>query len=126
MAFCFFMTPLQILYSWEPLRYEVRAKSMAAIGFLTLPFAFYSQYVPDIAWKQAGWKYYLFFVFWNLFIVGLVYFFFAETSNRTLEELNRIFQSQYPVKTSLSKSKIVIDGDFIVHHVDDDVPNEVL
>jgi len=40
----------------------------------------------------------------------MIFFFFVETKNRTLEELTEIFRSKTPVKTSLKKTKIVTRG----------------
>lgn len=46
---------------------------------------------------------YVFFVFWDLFEFVFVYFFFVETKGRTLEELDRVFESKNPRKTSTRK-----------------------
>lgn len=114
--FCFFFTPIQTLYILESLRFEVRAKAFGLVGFCNIPIGFYNDFVTNIALTSIGWKYYLVFVCWNIFVVIAVYFLFVETSGRTLEELTDIFRSQYPVKTSKSKSKIIVEGEEIIFH----------
>ena len=52
---------------------------------------------------SISYWYYMFFVFWDIFEVLIIYFFFVETKNRTLEELNEVFNSPNPVKKSLEK-----------------------
>ena len=47
--------------------------------------------------------YYIFFVFWAIFEVHIIYFFFVETKNKTLEELNEVFNSPNPVTKPLEK-----------------------
>lgn len=47
----------------------------------------------------------------------MIYFFFVETSNRTLEELTWIFRQKKPVKASLEKGSIAlasVDGHTVV------------
>lgn len=48
-------------------------------------------------------KSYVFFVFWDLFQLGFIYFFFVETKGRTLEELEEVFQAKNPRKASTKK-----------------------
>lgn len=45
-----------------------------------------------------------------MFEFVFIYFFYVETRRRTLEELSEIFKSPKPVKTSLSKTQIVMHG----------------
>jgi Na+/melibiose symporter-like transporter len=112
-------TPLQALYPVECLRYEIRAKGMGVYNISVNFAGFYNQFVTGIAFTNIGWKYYFLFIFWNILTFVFIYFFFVETSNRTIEELTEIFRSQYPVKTSLTKSEIIIrDDQIVVHEVD--------
>ena len=53
-------------------------------------------------------QYYFLFIFWDIFEFIFIYFFFVETRRRTLEEISEIFKSRKPVKTSLSKTKIIM------------------
>lgn len=101
--FSFAVTPLQGLYMVECLPTETRAKG-AAIGILTAGVAsIIGQYVAATAMGTISYWYYLFFVFWDLIQFVYIYFFFVETKNRTLEELNEVFAADNPVKRSLEK-----------------------
>jgi hypothetical protein len=55
-------------------------------------------------------QYYFLFIFWDIFEFIFIYFFFIETRRRTLEEIGEIFKSRKPVKTSLSKTRIIMHG----------------
>ena len=55
-------------------------------------------------------QYYFLFIFWDIFEFIFIYFFFVETRRRTLEEISEIFKSRKPVKTSLSKTRIIMHG----------------
>lgn len=65
--------------------------------------AFYSTFVTGIAFTGIGWKYYIVFAIWNICTAFAIFFFFPETSGRTLEEMAGIFNSKDPVKASLKK-----------------------
>lgn len=103
-------TPLQALYPVECLRYESRAKGMGFYNLCVNIAGFYNTFVTEIAFTKAGWKYYFLFIFWDTFEFIIIYFFFVETKNRTLEELTEIFKSPKPVQASLSKTQVVIHG----------------
>ena len=104
-------TPLQALYPVECLRYESRAKGMGMYNFWVNIAGFYNTFVTGIAFTGAGWKYYFLFIFWDILEFAVIYFFFVETKNRTLEELAEIFQGKNRVKRSLMKTEVVIHGD---------------
>ena len=104
-------TPLQALYPAECLRFESRAKGMGMYNFWVNIAGFYNTFVTGIAFTGAGWKYYFLFIFWDIFEFAVIYFFFVETKNRTLEELAEIFQGKNRVKKSLMKTEVVIHGD---------------
>ncbi|KAF2254899.1 general substrate transporter [Trematosphaeria pertusa] len=103
-------TPLQQLYPVECLRYESRAKGMAFYNFFVNIAGFYNTFVTGIAFSGAGWKYYFLFIFWDMFEFAFIYFLYVETRRRTLEELSEIFKARRPVKTSLSRTQIVMHG----------------
>lgn len=58
---------------------------------------------------NAGWKFYLLYLFVDVAGIFFIYFFFAETKGRSLEEINEIFADPHPVKASLRKKKVVVD-----------------
>ncbi|KAF9887270.1 hypothetical protein FE257_010398 [Aspergillus nanangensis] len=104
-------TPNQAMYPVECLRYESRAKGMAMGNFFVNIASFYNTFVTGIAFTRAGWKYYFLFIFWDVLEVVVIYFFFVETSKRTLEELTAIFHHYNPVKASLQQDAIFIVND---------------
>lgn len=114
LVFSFTIGPLQILHIMEVLKFETRAKSLGVIILIGIPIGFYNNYVTNLGLSEITWRYYMVFIFWNLFAAAVVYFTFVETTGRTLEELTEIFQAQHPVKTSLSRSKVIIDGEDII------------
>jgi len=116
-------TPLQALYPVEVLRYESRAKGMGFYNFWVNIAGFYNTFVTGIAFTGAGWKYYFLFIFWDVFEFIIIYFFFVETKNRTLEELTDIFRSRNRVAVSLKKTKVRVvedeKGNVIEHVVEE-------
>ncbi|RDW82721.1 sugar transporter hexose transporter [Coleophoma cylindrospora] len=109
------ITPLQALYPVEVLSFEMRAKGMAFSSFAVSAANLINQYAWPVSMQKLGWKTYIIFTIW-CFIQGTVIFLtIPETKNRTLEELDEIFQSSNPVKTSLLKKKLGLDayGDVI-------------
>ncbi|KAG0148801.1 hypothetical protein CROQUDRAFT_654374 [Cronartium quercuum f. sp. fusiforme G11] len=79
------------LYAAEIVPLEVRA---AATGLSTASnwiFNFLIVLITPISFSNIGWKTYVIFAAINFFIVPVVYIFFPETANRTLEELDAIF-----------------------------------
>ncbi|KAI9849668.1 MAG: hypothetical protein M1837_002793 [Sclerophora amabilis] len=103
-------TPLQALYPVEVLRYESRAKGMGMYNFWVNIASFYNTFVTGIAFTESGWKYYFLFIFFDIFVFCFIYFFYVETKGRTLEELSEIFNERRPVKKSLEKSEVVMNG----------------
>lgn len=55
---------------------------------------FFNTYVNPIALDAIGWKYYIVYCVWILVEIATVYFFFPETSGRSLEELSFMFESK--------------------------------
>jgi MFS family permease len=104
-------TPLQAMYPVECLRFESRAKGMGLNNLVINIANFYNTFVTGIAFSGIQWRYYFLFIFWDAFEFVIIYFFFVETKNRTLEELTDIFRHKNPVRASLKKTQVVISGD---------------
>lgn len=101
--FSFCLVPLMPFYVAETLTTETRAKG-TAVGILVSSIAStVGQYTSSAAIEGISYYYYLVFVFWDLVEFAIIYFFFVETKNRTLEELNEVFNAKNPVKKSLEK-----------------------
>lgn len=110
---------MQSLYPVEVLSFNSRAKGMAYLAFMNNAVKVMNTYVPPIAIANAGWKYYLLYVFWDAFGVVVIYFFFVETRGWSLEEIEDLFQAKNPVKASLEKKNISVAHDGTITHVQD-------
>ena len=68
-----------------------------------------NQFAYPIALEKIEWKTYIVFALWCPVQALVIYFFIPETKNRTLEELDDIFNSPNPTKASLEKKKLALD-----------------
>lgn len=107
-SFCW--TPLQALYPAEILNNEIRAKGMAAQGFMSGIASFINTYATPVALQNIGWKTYTIFLVLHFVHLALMYLFAVETKGRSLEQLEEIFEDRRPVKRSLQKTEIVVGG----------------
>jgi sugar porter (SP) family MFS transporter len=96
-------TPLQSMYIAETLPTTTRAKGTAVGNFSSAVASTVLQYSSGPAFEKIGYYFYLVFVFWDLLEAVFMYFFFPETKDRTLEELDEVFAAPNPVKKSLEK-----------------------
>ncbi|OHF02008.1 hypothetical protein CORC01_02587 [Colletotrichum orchidophilum] len=116
-GFCW--TPLQALYPAEILNNEIRAKGMGAKGFISGIASFINTYGTSVSIKHIGWKTYTIFLVLHFVHLGLMYLSCVETKERTLEELEEIFNDPKPVKRSLQKTTVVVDSGLGVKIKDD-------
>lgn len=115
--------PLQSMYIAETLTTATRAKG-TAVGNLSSSIAStIIQYSSGPAFEDIQYYFYLVFVFWDLVEWTVMYFFFPETKQRTLEELAEVFEAPNPVKKSLEKrnAETVLN----VLHVDAEVKDKI-
>jgi len=111
--FSFAYTPLQSLYCAECLHYNQRARGMAMHSFLGNVALFVNTYAIPIALANIGYKTYLVYVCWCAFEAFVWYFLAVETRGYTIEELDEIFRSKNPVKASMRRVKVKVEGDHI-------------
>ncbi|KAA8622957.1 Lactose permease [Pyrenophora tritici-repentis] len=112
-------TPLQTLYSVECLENRTRAKG-SGLNFLFLNVAMMvNTYGISVGIEKIGWKLYLVYIGWICVEITVIFFFFVETSGKTLEELKEIFEAPNPAKASLRKSRVAIDETGQIHSVED-------
>jgi len=102
-VFSFGWTPLQSMYIAETLPTSTRAKGTAVGNFSSSVASTIIAYSSGPAFLEIKYYFYLVFVFWDLFEVAIIYFYFPETKDRTLEELAEVFEAPNPVKKSLEK-----------------------
>jgi len=113
------ITPLQALYPVEVLSFEMRAKGMAFSALAVNAGGMLNQFAWPIALAKIKWKTYIVFVVWNAVQSTVFYFMMPETKNRTLEELDQIFEAKNPVKHSLVHHKVALARDGTVLASDD-------
>lgn len=114
-AFIFFVgtfhsaaiNPLVVAYPVEILHTNTRAKGMGLNNLVLNIAEFVNTYGTPIGLQRIGWHMFIIYAVWNVIQTMWVYFFFVETSNHTLEELDAIFESKQPVKESLKKVRKV-------------------
>jgi sugar porter (SP) family MFS transporter len=102
-------TPLQALYPVEVLSFEMRAKGMAFSNMFVTAGTLVNQFGFPVALKNIEWKTYIVFIIWCVCQAAIIYLIAPETKNRTLEELDDIFNSPNPVKASIAKKKLELD-----------------
>jgi hypothetical protein len=74
--------------------------------------AFLVQEVTPIAVTKIGWKYYIVFTCVCLVSIPIVYFYFPETSGKSLEEIDMIFSSgslHHPGSLRSMDEKVISD-----------------
>jgi len=103
-------TPLQALYPVEVLSQEMRAKGMAFSTLFTNCGTLVNQFGFPVALANIKWKTYIVFLVWCFIQATIIYFLMPETKNRTLEELDDIFNAKSPVKASIEKKKLGLDS----------------
>ncbi|KAL0475074.1 general substrate transporter [Neurospora intermedia] len=102
-VFSFGWTALQSMYIAETLPTATRAKGTAIGNFASAASSVVLQYSSGPAFEKIGYYFYLVFVFWDLIEGVVIFFYFPETKDRTLEELEEVFSAPNPVKKSLEK-----------------------
>ncbi|KAL4783542.1 general substrate transporter [Aspergillus varians] len=107
-------TPMQPIYPAEVVSNKMRAKAMGTFKLTAGAAGFLNTFVGPIALSNIGYWFYVFFVFWDTFEMGFMYFFFVETKGSTLEELDAFFEAENPRKASVqaveARKKIMREG----------------
>ncbi|KAH8170021.1 sugar transporter domain-containing protein [Sarocladium implicatum] len=111
-------TPMQALVPVEVLSYEMRAKGMAFSSLFTSAALLATQFGIPVALANIQWRTYIVFCCWCFVQFAVLFLLLPETKNRTLEELDKIFESKYPVKASMEKKKLDVDANANIINVD--------
>lgn len=106
MVYSIGITPLQALYPVEVLSFEMRAKGMAFSALAVNAGNLLNQFAWPISLKKIGWQTYIVFTVWDAVQFVVWYFLLPETKQRTLEELDVVFEARNPVKESLARKKV--------------------
>lgn len=68
-----------------------------------------NQFGTPVSLQKIGWKMYIVFTLWVAFEDLFVYWYFHETANYSLEELDVIFASPSPKKASTRRREVFVD-----------------
>ncbi|RDW85924.1 hypothetical protein BP5796_04249 [Coleophoma crateriformis] len=94
-------TPLSPMYVVECLDTNTRAKGKSLAQFFTACASAIIQYSSGPAFQHIKYYFYICFIGWDVLELVFIYFLWPETKDRTLEELDELFQAPNPVKRSL-------------------------
>ncbi|GAB1728358.1 hypothetical protein NU195Hw_g1663t1 [Hortaea werneckii] len=103
--FALAFTSMQPIYPGEVLSNDMRAKGMGVFQLTSGCAGFVNTFAAPVALNNIGYWFYVFFVFWDLFEFVFIYFFYVETSKRTLEELDAVFETPNPRKASTCRAR---------------------
>ncbi|KAI9372318.1 general substrate transporter [Aspergillus egyptiacus] len=92
--------PLPWLYPAELSPVRTRAKANAVSTCNNWLFNFTIVMITPPMVDGIGWGTYLFFAAWNALFIPVIWFFYPETANRSLEEIDLIFAKGYAEKIS--------------------------
>jgi len=117
-SFCYNLafSPLIVSYTVEILPFALRAKGFTIFNFAIALSLIFNQYVNPIAFKALGWKYFLVYVFWDMFETVFLYFYIVETKNRSLEETAALFDGEDAV--DLLAQKAAYNAHIADRHID--------
>ncbi|KAI5371185.1 putative major facilitator, sugar transporter, major facilitator superfamily [Septoria linicola] len=90
--------PLPWLYPAEVNPLKTRAKANAVSTVANWLWNFFIVMITPVLIDSIGWGTYLFFAVLNAIFFPIIYFFYPETSQRTLEEIDLIFAKGYTEK----------------------------
>ncbi|KAH7030730.1 general substrate transporter [Microdochium trichocladiopsis] len=123
MIFCYglfydFKNGLLASYTTEILPYHLRAKGFTWLNFSVSLSLFFNQYINGIALDALHWKYYLCYVVFLAFEIGIIYFFIVETRYTPLEEIARYFDGDDAVDVrEVANADVKEKGNIMVQQV---------
>ncbi|KAK3400339.1 hypothetical protein B0T20DRAFT_182532 [Sordaria brevicollis] len=97
---------LAYTYLVELFPFQQRLHGIAVEQLSVRAAVFFNTHLNPIALDSIGWKYYIVYYVWIMVEILTVYFFFPETHNQTLEQLNFMFEGkemQDNVKKNMDK-----------------------
>lgn len=114
---------LTYTYLVELFPYAERTRGLAFFQFFGRGAAFFATFVNPIGLADIAWKWLIVYCCWVAFEIVVIYFFFPETYNRTLEELSFLFEGQDLVDQQVNavEKQIHSDPHDLKHVTSDDV-----
>lgn len=95
--------------------YAERSRGLAVHKLFTVLAAAASTFVNPIGLEDVGWYYFLVYIFILAFELVFIYFFFAETYGRTLEELTFLFEDKALAEAANDAAQRAIGGKDVEH-----------
>lgn len=93
---------IPFLYASEIAPTHLRAAVCGLSTAVSWLFNFLVAEVTPVAFNSIGWRYFLVYFCLNAAFVPTIYFFFPETSQRSLEEIDQIFESSTSIFDTVS------------------------
>ncbi|KZT52563.1 general substrate transporter [Calocera cornea HHB12733] len=104
--FSFGWTPMQALYPAEVMSYEGRAKGLAWYTLISQATNCVNTFAMPVALANITWKTYIIFGVFDLALLGIVWYYFVEPKQLTLEEMDQVFESDNPRLASLELQRV--------------------
>ncbi|KAJ3349565.1 hypothetical protein HDU83_000404 [Entophlyctis luteolus] len=108
--YAFSWTSINALYPVEILPYSARAKGMALCQFFINLSGVIQSYVLIYGLNAWDWKFFTFYLFFNIFALVIIYYFFVETRGYSLEKIEEIFNAPNPVKKSIEDVRVNVEA----------------
>ena len=105
-AFSFGYTPLQAVYPAEVISFENRAKGIALQTLLGGALNLINTFAMPIALAAITYRTYIIFAVVDVVGVVVIYIWAVETKRLTLEDLDHVFNSPNPKKTSFQVARV--------------------
>ncbi|KIW56170.1 hypothetical protein PV05_04849 [Exophiala xenobiotica] len=121
--YSFGWTTLLVMYPPEVLNFSLRANGVSIYTFFSNGAACIVTFAFPFALAKIGWKTYMINATWDVLEVVFIIFFWVETSNKTLEEIDELLDgemhSDAPVLIAVMHGDVEVDASLKVHrHVD--------
>ncbi|EJU00509.1 general substrate transporter [Dacryopinax primogenitus] len=104
--FSYGWTPMQALYPVEVMSYEGRAKGLAWYTLISQGTNCVNTFAMPVALANIQWKTYIIFGVFDFCLLGVVWYYFVEPKQLTLEEMDQVFASDNPRLTSLELQRV--------------------
>ncbi|KAI5805156.1 MFS transporter [Geopyxis carbonaria] len=98
--------PLTYTYTIEIFPFSMRAKGTVVVQTFSRFASFFNQFVNPIGLAAIGWKYYIVYTVWLAVEACVIYCFFPETKDRTLEDLAFMFEGDAKVAEQLKREEM--------------------
>jgi len=101
------------MYPPEVLNYSLRANGMSIYTFASNAAATVVTFAFPFALAKIGWKTYMINASWDILEVAFIVWYWVETSNKSLEEIDECIDGEYhsnaPVLMEIIKGNVEVD-----------------